>query len=93
MIRSFADKETEKIWRETRSRKLPDDIQDRALQRLRLLHAADVLESLRFPPSNRLHALSHDRKGQHAIAINRQWRVCFRWQEGHAYDVEITDYH
>jgi len=93
MIRSFADKETERIWAGLRSRKLPVDIQDRALVRLQMLEAADYLDDLRNPPSNRLHALSDDRAGQHSISINMQWRICFVWKDGAAESVEIVDYH
>lgn len=92
MIRSFGE-ETEKIWNGERSRKLPDDIQDRALIKLRMLHQAKTLDDLRNPPSNRLHALKDDRAGQHSISINMQWRICFVWRDGGADGVEITDYH
>ncbi|HYD37605.1 MAG TPA: type II toxin-antitoxin system RelE/ParE family toxin [Allosphingosinicella sp.] len=93
MIRSFADTETERIWNGERSRKLPDDIQDRALIRLRMLNQAETLDDLCNPPGNRLHALKGDRAGQHSISINRQWRICFVWRDGGADGVEITDYH
>lgn len=93
MIRSFADKETEKIWSGERSRRLPSDLQDRALIRLRMLHRAKTLDDLGNPPGNRLHALSADRAGQHSISINKQWRICFVWRDGGADGVEITDYH
>ena len=93
MIRSFANPETEKIWNGERSRKLPSDMQDRAFSKLKLLNRARTLDDLRNPPSNRLHALSDDRAGQHSISINMQWRICFVWKDGNAYDVEITDYH
>jgi len=93
MIRSFADPETEKIWRGERSRKLPPDIQQRAFVRLQMIEAADTLDDLRNPPSNRLHALDRDRSGQHSISINMQWRICFVWKDDDAHDVEITDYH
>lgn len=93
MIRSFANLQTERIWPGLRSRKLPPDIQDRALDRLKMLNRARTIEDLRNPPSNRLHALQDDRAGQHSISINMQWRICFVWKDGHAYDVEITDYH
>ena len=93
MIRSFADKETELIWNGRRSRKLPPDMQDRAIDRLRLLNRAKTLDDLRNPPSNRLHALKDDRAGQHSISINKQWRICFVWRDGGADGVEITDYH
>jgi proteic killer suppression protein len=93
MIRSFADKEAEKIWNGERSHKLPNDMQDRALVRLRMLNRAKILDDLRNPPSNRLHALKEDRAGQHSISINKQWRICFVWRDGGADGVEITDYH
>jgi proteic killer suppression protein len=93
MIRSFADPETERLAHSGRSRRLPPDILRRAAQRLWQLDAATVLADLREPPSNQLEALKGDRKGQHSIRINDQWRVCFRFAYGHAYDVEITDYH
>lgn len=93
MIRSFADKETELIFNGRRSRKLPADMQDRAFLRLQIIEAADTLEDLKNPPSNRLHALKDDRAGQHSISINMQWRICFVWRDGGADGVEITDYH
>lgn len=93
MIRSCADKETDLIWSGKRSRKLPPEIQVRALNKLKLLHAARAIDDLRNPPSNDLHALKDDRAGQHAISINRQWRICFVWKDGDAHDVEIVDYH
>ncbi|MBS0505392.1 MAG: type II toxin-antitoxin system RelE/ParE family toxin [Proteobacteria bacterium] len=93
MIRSFADKETERIWDGFLSRKLPSDLHNRAYMRLKMLDAADTLDDLRNPPSNRLHPLKGDRAGQHSISINMQWRVCFVWRDGGADGVEITDYH
>lgn len=93
MIRSFADEETERVWNGERSRKLPPDIQDRALVRLRMLNRAKTLDDLRHPPGNRLHTLKDDRAGQHSISINKQWRICFVWSDGGADGVEITDYH
>ena len=93
MIRSFADKETERVWNGLRSRKMPPDVQNRAYVRLKMLDAADTLDDLRNPPSNRLHALKGDRAGQQSISINMQWRVCFVWRNGGADGVEITDYH
>lgn len=93
MIRNFKDPETERIWNGGRSRKLPNDIQNRALIRLRMLNQAKTLDDLRNPPSNRLHALKDDRAGQHSISINMQWRICFVWRDGGADGVEITDYH
>lgn len=93
MIRSFADDETKQFYATGKSRRFAKDIQKRAAKRLLQLNAATSLEDLRLPPSNKLHPLSDDRKGQHAIWINDQWRLCFRFSEGHAYDVEIVDYH
>jgi toxin HigB-1 len=93
MIRSFRCKETERIWQGQSSRKFPGDMQERALRKLRQLDAALTSDDLRTPPGNRLEALKGDRKGQWSIRINDQWRVCFRWREGDANDVEIVDYH
>ncbi len=93
MIRTFKDKETERVWGGLSSRKLPLDIQKRALDKLMLIHAAENLEDLKSPPSNRLHSLKNDRSGQHSVSINDQWRICFRWKDGDAPDVEIVDYH
>ncbi|HID52005.1 MAG TPA: plasmid maintenance system killer family protein [Anaerolineae bacterium] len=93
MIRSFASRETERLFRRLFSRKLPHDIQRRARVKLEILDAAERVEDLRIPPSNRLEKLSGSRKGQYSIRINDQWRICFEWREGDAYEVEITDYH
>ena len=93
MIRSFADKETELIWDGFRSRKLPADIQQKALMKLSLLNRAVRLDDLRVPPGNRLEALQGDRKGCYSIRINEQWRICFQWKDGGAHHVEIIDYH
>lgn len=93
MIRSFACKETERIWQGRASRKLPSDIQQRALARLALLNRVKTIDDLRNPPSNRLHALTGDRAGQHSISINMQWRICFVFENGEAHGVEIVDYH
>ena len=93
MIRNFADKEAEKIWRGTPSRRLPAAIQSVARRKLRMLANASVLDDLRIPPANRLEPLKGQRKGQYSIRINDQWRVCFRWIGGDAHDVEIVDYH
>jgi toxin HigB-1 len=93
MMRSFADKETEKVWREERSRKLPPDIQNTALRKLQMIAAASKIEDLLIPPGNRLEQLKGDRRGQWSIRINGQWRICFSWSDGHAEDVEICDYH
>ena len=93
MIRSFADAETERFFNTGKSRRFPRDILRRATMRLLQLNAATRIEDLRLPPSNRLEALKGDRVGQHSIRINDQWRACFRFADGHAFDVEITDYH
>jgi len=93
LITSFADRETELIFKGNQSRKLPTDIQNTARRKLRYLHQARVLSDLKAPPANRLELLKGDRKGQHSIRINDQWRLCFRWIEGNATEVEITDYH
>ena len=93
MIKTFACKETEKIFQGRFSRRLPQDIQRSGHVKLLMLNATPDLESLRIPPGNRLEALGGDRAGQHSIRINDQWRICFRWRDGNAFDVEITDYH
>ena len=93
MIKSFACKETEKIFNRQASRKLPRDIQKIARRKLEIIDGAEILQDLRIPPNNRLEKLSKDRKGQHSIRINDQWRICFEWQVGDAYRVEIIDYH
>ena len=93
MIRSFKSKEAEKIFFRTRSKKLPGDIQDIAFRKLRMLHRAMTLQDLRVPPANRLERLKGDRQGQYSIRINAQWRICFRWENRAAEDVEIVDYH
>ncbi|MDQ8209618.1 type II toxin-antitoxin system RelE/ParE family toxin [Coraliomargarita sp. SDUM461003] len=93
MIQSFRCKETAKIFGGCYSKKLPADIQQRALNKLRLIATVTQLETLRVPPSNHLEALTGDRKGQHSIRINNQWRICFHWKDGNAHDAEIVDYH
>lgn len=93
MIEAFSCNETEKIWNGGRSKKLPGDIQERAFLRLRQLDAADLLADLRIPPSNRLEALSGDLKGFWSMRITQQRRLVFRWNDGKASDVKITDYH
>ncbi len=93
VIRSFKDPETERIFSRQRSRKVPQSIHRSALRKLLVLDAADSLADLRVPPGNRLEKLSGDRKGQHSIRINDQWRICFRWKNGDSFDVEIADYH
>jgi toxin HigB-1 len=93
MIQSFADNETEQFFVTGKSRRLPRDIQPRAAMRLLQLNAATRVDDLRLPPSNRLEALHRDRSGQWSIRLNDQWRVCFRFEAGDAFDVEIVDYH
>lgn len=93
MIKSFADKPTAALFAGRRVRRLPHDIQRPAYTRLLPLDAADTLDFLRVPPSNRLESLHGDREGQWSIRVNDQWRVCFRWSGGDAYEVEVTDYH
>ena len=93
MIKTFACKETRKIWDGYRSSKLPGNIQNRALRKLRQLDAAQTLEDLLLPPGNRLEALKGNRQGTYSIRIERQWRICFAWDKGNANDVEIVDYH
>ena len=90
---SFRDSETEKIYFRERSRKLPPDIQQVALRKLRMINNAKNINDLRIPPANRLEKLSGNRAGQYSIRINDQWRVCFEWKDGDAVEVEITDYH
>ena len=93
MIASFADARTESLFRRRPVKRLPPDIQRTALRKLVILDAATGLQDLREPPGNRLEALKGDREGQHSIRINDQWRVCFTWRNGNAFDVEIVDYH
>ena len=93
MIRTFKDKEAEKIFRRERSRKLPEGLLRPALRKLRMLNRAVSLEDLRVPPANRLEKLVAVREGQHSIRIYGQWRVCFQWVDGLASEVEVVDYH
>lgn len=93
MIRSFRDRETEKVFNREPSRRWSRDLQRVARRKLLMLDAAETLTDLRVPPGNRLEKLSGDRQGQHSIRINDQWRICFRWGEGDAHDVGIVDYH
>ena len=93
MIKSFADKQTAAIFAGYEVRRLPKAIQAGARRKLIFIDSAVGLESLRVPPGNRLERLKGDRAGQWSIRINNQWRICFRWQDGHAWDVEIVDYH
>jgi len=93
VIKSFKSKEEEKIFNRQHSQKLPQGIQRISLRKLWMIDAAITIDDLRIPPANRLEKLSGDRKGQHSIRINKQWRICFEWKNGDAYDVEIADYH
>ena len=93
MIRSFADKETESLFRTAKSRRLPPDILRRAILRLNQLEHTTSVDELRFPPANRLEALHGDRQGQWSIRINSQWRVCFRFVDRDFFDVQIIEYH
>jgi len=93
VIKTFADKRTQELYVTGRARRLTSEILTRALRKLEQINAAVVLRDLKVPPSNRLHGLGGDRKGQHSISINEQWRVCFQFVDGDAYDVEICDYH
>jgi toxin HigB-1 len=93
MIKSFKNKETEKLFQGRFSSKLPQTIQRSAAIKLELINAATLLETLRVPSSNYLEELRGDRKGQHSIRINKQWRICFVWKGNDAFDVEIVDYH
>ena len=93
MIKTFADRHTQEIYITGRSRRLPPDIRRRARRKLEYVDVASRLEDLKTPPGNKLHQLERDREGQYAIRINDQWRICFRFEDGDAFDVEITDYH
>ena len=93
MIVSFADKETEALFRRERVRRIDSRIQPAALRKLRYLDAAASLDDLKVPPGNRLEALKGDKAGQHSIRVNDQWRIVFRWQDGSAHDVSVVDYH
>ncbi|MBI4005736.1 MAG: type II toxin-antitoxin system RelE/ParE family toxin [Gammaproteobacteria bacterium] len=93
MIKDFKDSQTELIWKGLVSRRLPHDIQNVARRKLRMLNNAGTLDDLRIPPANRLERLRGDRDGQFSIRVNDQWRVCFVWKNGDAYQVEIVDYH
>jgi proteic killer suppression protein len=93
VLRSFANKDTERVWRRERSRQLDPTTQRAALRKLLILDAADVLDDLRVPPGNRLEKLGGDRNGQYSVRVNQQWRACFRWTSAGPEDVEIVDYH
>jgi toxin HigB-1 len=91
VIKSFRGREAERIWRREYSKRLPRDIQERALMKLQQLNAAEDLKDLAIPSSNQLEALKGDRKGEYSIRINKPWRICFSWRDGHAFDVGIVD--
>ena len=93
MKKTFADRHTKEVYETGKSKWLPPDIRKRALRKLEYLDLATGLDDLKVPPSNRLHELERSRKGQFSISINDQWRICFRFVDGDAYDVELTDYH
>jgi proteic killer suppression protein len=93
VIKSFRDRETQKVYDRAASRRLPEDIQQIALRRLRMINNARSINDLRIPPGNRLERLGGNREGQYSVRINEQWRICFAWRGGNSYDVEITDYH
>lgn len=93
VIRSYRNKDTQAVAERRRVRRLPEDIQRRAQRKLMILNNATNVNDLRVPPGNRLEALSGDRDGQHSVRINDQWRICFVWSDGNAYEVEIVDYH
>lgn len=93
MIKTFADRHTQEVYETGRSRRLPPEIRRRARRKLEYVDLATRIDDLRVPPGNRLHKLGKDRRGQVAIAINDQWRICFRFEDGDAYEVEIADYH
>jgi len=93
MIKSFKCKETQKIYYRKFSKKFPSNIQHKSRLKLLMLDASTKLNSLKVPPGNRLEALKDDRIGQHSIRINNQWRICFEWDNGNAFNVEIVDYH
>ena len=93
MIRSFADRDTARLFDRESVHRYPGGLQRTMLRKLVVLDAADTLQDLRSPPGNRLEKLRGDRAGQHSIRVNDQWRICFRWRDGDAHDVEIVDYH
>jgi len=93
MIKTFGDKHTYRFFITGKSKKLPPDLLRRARRKLEYIDLATSPDDLKVPPSNRLHRLKRNRKGQHSVSVNDQWRICFRFARGNAYDVEITDYH
>ncbi len=93
MIKTFRNKDAERIFTRQRVKRFSLSIQKLAQRKLDIIDGADIIDDLRTPPGNRLEKLSENRKGQYSIRVNDQWRICFRWKSGHAMDVEITDYH
>lgn len=93
MIKTFADRRTQELYATGNAKRFPTDVAKRAARKLEYVDLATRLDDLKVPPGNRLHALEDDRKGQHSISINDQWRICFRFVAGDAYDVEVCDYH
>lgn len=93
MIKSFANRRTQALYVTGKAKRFPPDIAKRAARKLEYVDLATKLDDLRVPPGNQLHALIGDRKGQYSISINDQWRICFRFVDGDAYDVEVCDYH
>ena len=93
MIKTFADRQTQEFYETGKSKRFPHDIWKRALRKLEYVDLAARLDDLKVPPSNRLHELERERREQFSISVNDQWRICFRFAEGDAYDVELTDYH
>ena len=93
MIKSVGDRDTQRLFGRESVRRFPSDLHRTMLRRLVVVDAAEALEDLRSPPGNRLEKLKGDRAGQHSIRINDQWRICFRWVDGDAYEVELVDYH
>jgi proteic killer suppression protein len=93
VIKTFADRLTEALFRTGKAKKVPADVARRALRKVEAVHVAHKVSDLKVPPSNRLHALKGDRAGQHSISMNGQWRICFRFEDGDTFDVEFCDYH
>ena len=93
MIKTFADRRTQELYVTGKAKRLPAELAQRAARKLEYVDLASRLDDLKVPPGNRLHALDGDRKGQHAIWVNERWRICFRFADGDAYDVEFCDYH
>jgi proteic killer suppression protein len=93
VIQTFSDRDTERLFHREPARRFPAELQRAMLRKLVLIDAAEQLEDLRVPPGNRLEKLRGDRAGQHSIRVNDQWRICFRWKDGNAFDVALVDYH